>query len=779
MAYPNNNSPFLPPIQSPNQNSNNQLLPPIQPTYPNIVSPEQIPLFQPPGVVDPELINIEEETPGKIDESLIEITPEPEQEQETETVDSLNQRISALNTQLETATEAQAERITGRISELKQKRSDLTPTDETPISTPSQTLTAGEQFDAINTQYKNNQSQIANLRTQTQNYQTELNNVNNEIATSNDPVERDRLGTRKKELQDAINSNTQTLTDLSNTQSQLQTDIDFYAKQASNDRLLASRESGIAKQKDLESKARIERADLEKNKQSAQLEVDRDRREYQQILKSGPDISKGVGIAAVIGEILMAHAYRREPDMAKVQNQLMAFAKSRFDSKLAAKLDEVKQGEDKIGSLAEQQRVTEVETQKQIAAVWAELGEQLKNEELKATSDMQRVNLARARQEAQAQQALAQEKAIDRQLERNIKITKERRENLKTAAELGKTEAEIGKIRSETQKKLSVGGTRRISVIPPNLDPQLAPIYAQDKKAAKEIHQLGLRDPNTQRYIQNPDGNFPIANSDSEAKELRANIANTGNVVDLLDQAISLRLEHGYEPTSKYWSSDAGTSMQSISKQLLIELNKMKKLGALDAGSLEILEQITGGDLTGIKDPLAALRTLRQNSLNNLNKDMGTKSNFKGKYNIPSPTQKASKDSKVLLRQSIDTYNPTTGLIGNYDSRKARIDDSFQKYIIANEGDRKRAVQNLKSDFKKTDHDKVLEKIKTDIKKAEKDGNTELANNLRATWAAEKLQYSQLESYIKSLAPKDSNQAPLPATKAKKTRIAGQREFLF
>lgn len=89
----------------------------------------------------------------------------------------------------------------------------------------------------------------------------------------------------------------------------------------------------------------------------------------------------------------------------------------------------------------------------------------------------------------------------------------------------------------------------------------------------------------------------------------------------LVTEASAIRGAEGWEPTSKWFSSEAGKRMKGISTSLLLINKDVLKLGVLSGDDVTLLEQIQGGDLTGLQDPRPTMRDMRRRMIAQFNQD--------------------------------------------------------------------------------------------------------------------------------------------------------------
>lgn len=110
-------------------------------------------------------------------------------------------------------------------------------------------------------------------------------------------------------------------------------------------------------------------------------------------------------------------------------------------------------------------------------------------------------------------------------------------------------------------------------------------------------------------------GQAVLAVSEEAAKQ-GTNAALVGSrVLGLLNQAIDMRRKYGSETLP----TEATATMQTLSEQLTVAINKAEGLGSADADTTAILKKMTGGDISGyglILPKLEQLRTTYQRNLN-------------------------------------------------------------------------------------------------------------------------------------------------------------------
>lgn len=278
-----------------------------------------------------------------------------------------------------------------------------------------------------------------------------------------------------------------------------------------------------------------------------------------------------------------------------------------------------------------------------------------------------------ARQTVQAESAAARARLEQSAFERSLKKLSAR-----------KTQAEIDKLQADAalaaRKAAGGAGTKKKKVydVPAYADPELKEIYARDPKEAQRIQDGGIRDPFTGDYIRQPDGAFFVPSLE-EGKGLRDRMAKVSAASDLIEKIRALREEHGQEVD--LFKSAAGQAMKSSATNLMLVLKDAFQTGALDKGSVEILEQMTGGDQTAFRSALASIETVAENMESAVNSELKARG-YRGRYKLPkvlAAPKRTAKDVSVVLDKP---YDPVSGTVIPATDRLAALDELRSLYVV-------------------------------------------------------------------------------------------------
>lgn len=147
---------------------------------------------------------------------------------------------------------------------------------------------------------------------------------------------------------------------------------------------------------------------------------------------------------------------------------------------------------------------------------------------------------------------------------------------------------------------------RRAGSGKPKNDPR-KPYRIWDNNAGDYVERQ-LTEDERERAVFAPGSNVVVlANTTVEARESREQMAAVNQVMDRINRINQLRQRDGWH-TSITWKSLVGSEpelaqeLRSMHADLKIKLNKAAKLGALDQGSLEVIEEIVGSDPAAILD---------------------------------------------------------------------------------------------------------------------------------------------------------------------------------
>lgn len=303
-------------------------------------------------------------------------------------------------------------------------------------------------------------------------------------------------------------------------------------------------------------------------------------------------------------------------------------------------------------------------------------------------------NLAQQALEIESRIGQAAELGRRSKLEEELKRRKDDRETLTTLSELRKRDAETAKM-----SRVGMGG-------PPALDKQVlspqelastfggpvppVPMSIKDyrntylstvKSAAETKEKLGQEAPEAKRErelgINGPDGkplldeaNTPVRGRDiAEATKLTDQIADTDEVIRMMDEVLRLRAKHG-------WSSDLVKSpewrkMQSNWASIILKKKNIDELGVIAGPDMELMGKALGAeDPTSLRDPTAGIEQGRQNAVQGLHGRLTIKG--VGAKSLPQypETWKKQKPTPTAIDETIGT------LIDPGDVMDDRIDMS-------------------------------------------------------------------------------------------------------
>lgn len=409
---------------------------------------------------------------------------------------------------------------------------------------------------------------------------------------------------------------------------------------------------------------------------------------YQQELRRGPKTDAVAAVLEMSAEALRAQNERRpvnfEPILARLEKQ----SEGLWQSRLQAALSEVEVGDDAVADIGRQRDEARLQA---LALRQATIDDALgivEDRIARAQSDVERQQLAGLRdaleqeREAKAAQseALAAEKAR--------KAAREDAETALTRARTAEVQAKTAEAARKAQLRGRGGGRKKLDeqAALAGIRPELRALAATGpggRKEAERIEKQAVFDPFTGDLIRRTDGSVFVAPSQKEAEEMRALGADTRRVNNLIEEALALRGRFGFEFTREGLATAEGKKMQSIAAQLLVALNKQGGLGALDQGSQDILEQIKGGDLTGIDDPTPALRKTQTAAASRYNEKLSS-IGFKGAVAVPiteaRPEPTLEEASFVLDRavspDGLDVLDPETYLTKVDEERTILVRDS-------------------------------------------------------------------------------------------------------
>lgn len=408
------------------------------------------------------------------------------------------------------------------------------------------------------------------------------------------------------------------------------------------------------------------------------------RESYTQIVEQGPKQSIALTAVSMIAEALAARNARREPDFNKVFQSLVAQSRSTWEAKQQAAIQRVRIGDDAVANIARERQEQTRQNAARDDAYMQGVILQLDRTIAESTDEAQRAGAIDVRDRLTRQQEQLRAEAESAAAER---ARREQRENLQDEL----TAAKIAKERAAAAKLARRGRGRKVAdaaAIKAGFRAELRDLAAsgkEGKRLAETLNKRGVFDPFSGKLLKNPDGSFAQVD---DPKVLRTTIAANATSNELIEEIIALRAKHGSDiGRGNFFTKDpAGLTMTSKAKQLLAELNKGKGLGALDEGSVTVLQGMLGGEPGAWGDPTPALRTLQQDSIDGLNKTLRSQG-LTAAVTLPvsrAAPKRTLADVEVLSRGDIGR----DGRIAGADDRLAAKDEELELLIAEGAGSR-------------------------------------------------------------------------------------------
>jgi hypothetical protein len=224
---------------------------------------------------------------------------------------------------------------------------------------------------------------------------------------------------------------------------------------------------------------------------------------------------------------------------------------------------------------------------------------------------------------------------------------------------------------------------------------ELAAAGPEGKKRADFIFSRMIVDPVTGKPSRRGDGSFLTSASPTVAESLNEAGAMIASANSMVNQAVALRGKHGWEPTSDWWSSEAGKRMASLSTEMLLLNKDVYQLGVLSESDERLLRKIQGGDLAGLQDPRPALVDMRQRMIDEYNQRR--KSMAQGAEPVEfaittTPPRATLRNVNVLLEQG---PNKRTGDVPAAAERLGAANEKLDLLIEAEGGNIARASQRF------------------------------------------------------------------------------------
>lgn len=550
-------------------------------------------------------------------------------------------------------------------------------------------------------------------------------------AVATDPAEKQRLEEQFAQIQTAAS---ETEEDLGTARAAEEETRSGELQRLDTERRRAERAAMFdarARFQEVQDKAAAAELERQERAATAEQELAQDRAEYRKALEAGPSSRENwvAQVVAMTGEVLMAGAQGRAPNFGPILDRLQNAAKSDWQASVQAKLDRVAEGKEGLDKIAAEQREIQAQTEAQKVAILEKVEAQLQEQLARAETALEKIQYHDAIEATKAERIQRTAQAI--QTRENIIFDRR-----KVEADIALKEAQARKTGAEAgvaERKALGGGLGRPKPGPVGIDPALVSLARGDKREAERLNALAPRDPRNGRVLRQEDGTPFVAPTPEEAKTARATLSAAHELRETIDKLVSLRGKHKWEPTSKYWSTDAGNQMKSLAAQLLLTANKAASAGALDNGSLAVFADVFGGDPTGWKDPRAALLSARERSLSSVNATLrGT--GFTGEYTHEAPRVAGTPDFETALEQASETYNPRSGRVGDPQERLDRVQVAFEAARGETGGEAELATDVIveRGGELLRDAQGTLTRMKRDLRKASEAGDATKIEGLRA-----------------------------------------------
>jgi len=194
---------------------------------------------------------------------------------------------------------------------------------------------------------------------------------------------------------------------------------------------------------------------------------------------------------------------------------------------------------------------------------------------------------------------------------------------------------------------------------------EIARTGPEGKKLAELIEKQGVSNPfDDGRLLRRPDNTPFIARDVAEAKELASSVAAIQELNSLIETAISQRAADGFEFTRKGIATAEGKRMASTGAQITLGMKNALLGESLDQQTGLILDDLAGGDLTGVDDPTPALRQLQATMVRGFGNKLKS-AGFRGKVTVPITRDKPEaklEDVETSLNADFDRRTGTHGL---------------------------------------------------------------------------------------------------------------------
>ncbi len=488
---------------------------------------------------------------------------------------------------------------------------------------------------------------------------------------------------------------------------------------------LEAQEQAARQIADASETAALRRQVVEEERRKLESQLAQDRASYRELLQRGPKQKPGwgMGLAMVLTEALRANRTRTEPNFAGVMEAFRRSAASEFQEEQGRRLAAIELTGDALRDSAAQLDAIRTGEGLQQTAILEEIQRDLDLRIQRARTPAEREQMVIARDAVVREREAAEQRA---RLEANERAQREaaaRADLLLKQAQIEKTMSEAEKARIEAARKRGIGANVRRD--PRLVDRQLAGLPA---KTAEGVRESGVRLHG--QILTNPDGSFVLATSKQVLERLQPKMAAAEAAVDLANQLLALRAKHGVEWLPGALASDARQTMESLAKDLQLQLKDAGELGALDKGSADFLNAMTG-NIVGIADPTPRLKAIASSIETKTRAQLGATSNYRGRGDLfyhwqpPAPADaKKAADKAVRFNAPQNAFNVQTGTVLRSEERLGLLDDANELAQMT-EGGRVKAQPGVISRLEvvTTFHDATVRAIDSELAAAEKAKN--------------------------------------------------------
>lgn len=388
------------------------------------------------------------------------------------------------------------------------------------------------------------------------------------------------------------------------------------------------RDAMLAHRKDVQRQAVLDQAaddKLRERQDVARAEHRRRQQRHAEITARGPQRPFVESAVSMLTEALRAYNENRPPNFERVIDGLNKRTEAQWRQELQGAAAQVEVSGDDIADLARQRQTIKLQAAARDAANADRLLLELDQHIANAQDEQTRQSAILARDHVRRQRDAANA-AADAELVKSAQAqARADMENQLLLAKIGTERARGAKAQAEAAKleRRGRGGPGRgealaLGQYPPELR-ALAASGKEGKKSADFQFARLVIDPITKQPLRRSDGTFAIHPSASEAQKLTADLARFAKVNRLINQALAIRGDEGWQPTTRWLSTEAGARMQGLSTELILMNAQATGGGQLTEGDIVFYEKLQGGDLAGLQDPRPRLRDLQKSIVDAIN----------------------------------------------------------------------------------------------------------------------------------------------------------------